>query len=191
VERIRGVWDAKGVTPQLAVLHCVSSYPAPDEEANLRAIPGIAELGVVPGYSDHTLGIDACVAAVALGAKVIEKHFTIANDYSDFRDHQLSANPEDFAELVKRIRRTEDLLGGVKKVIAPCESAMVERVRRGIAAARDLVAGDRIMAEDLLWLRPRGEFIPGQEKELIGRILRKPVQAGSPFCAADLKAIDA
>src|SRR6185503_15501956 len=86
---------------QIAFLHCVSSYPVPPAEANLAAIPLLAaELGCTVGYSDHTTGPEACFLAVALGARIIEKHFTLDKHFSDFRDHQLSADPSEMRQIV-------------------------------------------------------------------------------------------
>ena len=98
------------------LLHCVTQYPAEDTEANLRAIRALAKAfpGCGTGYSDHTLGIDAPVAAVALGAGVIEKHFTLSKSLPG-TDHLLSATPEEFSEMVRRIRRLETLLGREEK----------------------------------------------------------------------------
>jgi len=102
--------------PSVCVLHCVTQYPAEDAEANLRAIPALAKAfpDRETGYSDHTLGIDAPVAAVALGARVIEKHFTLSKSLPG-TDHLLSATPEEFSEMARRIRRLETLLGREEK----------------------------------------------------------------------------
>ncbi len=86
------------------------------------------------GYSDHTLGIDAVVLAVAAGARVVEKHFTLDKQYSDFRDHQLSADPAELGELVRRIREAETLLGDAQKRVQPSEEAGVSAFRRSVAA---------------------------------------------------------
>jgi sialic acid synthase SpsE len=96
----------------MAILHCVSSYPVPPEQANVAAVKFLAEhLDCTMGYSDHTLGIEACLIAVALGAQIIEKHFTLDKQYSSFRDHQLSADPAELALLVQKIAQTRLLLG--------------------------------------------------------------------------------
>lgn len=108
----------------LAVLHCVSAYPVPDTQAELRAISALAfdcdDCEV--GYSDHTIGIDAAPLAVALGARIIEKHFTLDHDYSDFRDHAISVTPAEFALMVQRIRAAESMLGQPVKRVQPCEA---------------------------------------------------------------------
>ena len=97
----------------LALLHCVSAYPVNPSDANLSAIRTLAEKfpSTTIGYSDHTIGNEAAILAVAAGARIIEKHFTIDRNYSEFRDHQLSADPTSMAELVTKIRDAEILLG--------------------------------------------------------------------------------
>lgn len=175
---IRGPWRVMGIDPGLVLLHCVSAYPAPASEANLRAIAALASLGVTVGYSDHTLGVGAAPMAVALGARVIEKHFTIAHDHSDFRDHKLSADPAQLKELVERVREANVLLGdGIKRVM-PSEIETAKAARRSIVAIRDLPAGHVLAPGDLTWLRPAGGLPPGRESALIGRRLRRSVPAG-------------
>ena len=103
--------------PNKYLMHCVTQYPCKDEEANLRAILTLQKEFKFPvGYSDHTIGIDACVASVSLGASVIEKHFTFDKDCSEGTDHVLSATPGEFKDMVEKIKRVENMLGdGVKK----------------------------------------------------------------------------
>lgn len=114
----------------LAILHCVTQYPIEDHEANLLAIPTLAHAfpGRLVGYSDHALGLEACLLAVALGARVIEKHFTLGKTLPG-TDHVLSATPDELAELVRGVRRAEALLGDGTKAPAPRESAIREAVR--------------------------------------------------------------
>lgn len=171
--------DADQGRKDLCVLHCVSSYPTPSVEANLRAISSLRTMVDGPvGYSDHTNGIEAAFLAVGLGAVVIEKHFTLDKNFSDFRDHQLSADPSDLRELVERVRLAEDLLGdGVKRPM-PCEEETVIAMRRSIAAGTDLLAGTVVTAEHLTWVRPAGGLPPGEEAALLGRRLRRDVSRG-------------
>ena len=176
---IRRVWSERKINESIATLHCVTSYPVPPEEANLAAIQTLKErFGGVVGYSDHTIGIEAAVIAAILGARIIEKHFTFNNTYSDFRDHQLSADPRDFSEMVRRIRQAQVLLGQGGKVIQPCEQANQPAVRRSIVARRDLPRGSLITQADLDWIRPGGGLSPGNEYLLIGRRLARAVSAG-------------
>lgn len=185
---ITRTWQAVGApTDQLALLHCVASYPAPAADANLRAITDLQRLGVVPGYSDHTLGINAVVGAVALGARVVEKHFTINKNHSAFRDHQLSADPADLKEMVLRIREMNQMLGGAQKVVAPSEKDNVVRMRRSIVAKHPLKAGHALALSDLDWVRPGGGVAPGKEAELTGKQLTRDVAKGEQILLGDLK----
>lgn len=185
---VETVWRSRGITQSLAILHCVSSYPAPPAEINLAVLPRLAaELGCTIGYSDHTDGIEASVLAVALGARIIEKHFTLDKHYSDFRDHQLSADPAEMKRLVAEIARAETLLGRPEKRLQPCEEAVAKVARRSIAAVRDLPAGHVITREDLMWIRPAGGLKPGQEATLVGRRLRRAVQAADQLLRADVE----
>ena len=173
--RFRGLED-------VALLHAVTAYPTEPADANLRAIPALAAaLGVTVGYSDHTLGIEACVAAAALGARILEKHVTLDPVPSDFRDHALAARPEELAELVRRVRAVETMLGEPEKRAQPAELEIREAVRRSIAARRDLPKGHTLASEDVVWLRPGGGFEPGREDEIVGRVLARDVAAGELF----------
>ncbi len=178
-QAIDAVWGDAGVTPGLAILHCVASYPVPETQANLRAIPALAEAfpDVAAGYSDHTAGITAALAAVSLGARVIEKHFTIDNNYSDFRDHQLSADPETLKHLVAGVREVEAMLGNGDLGTQPCESDGIEAMRRSIVARHDIPAGTTIGADDITWVRPGGGIPPGDEDKVVGRTAKRDITA--------------
>jgi N-acetylneuraminate synthase/N,N'-diacetyllegionaminate synthase len=185
-EFIEDLWHRRGLEGQLALLHCVSAYPTPDGEANLAAIRTLARLGCTVGYSDHTLGLEAAVLAVALGARVVEKHFTLDHHLSDFRDHRLAADPEEMAELVRRIRQAEQMLGGGDKKVQPCEEPSRGAARRGLVAARDLPAGTVLAREHLDWLRPRRGLAPGREHLVLGRRLRRALRRGQPITPAEV-----
>ena len=120
--------------------HCVSAYPVETNDANLGAISSLYEkfsdkLSI--GYSDHTLGLEAATLAVALGARIIEKHFTIDRHYSDFRDHQLSADPGMMSELVTKIRNCETYLGDGKLEPRKVELILSRIVRRSIETRKN------------------------------------------------------
>ncbi len=179
---VERVWAEEGVVQELAVLHCVSSYPVPPAEANLAAIRHLQqEFGATVGYSDHTLGIEAAALSVAVGARIVEKHFTLDKQYSDFRDHQLSADPSELRQLVERIRVIETLLGGGRKVPQPSEDAAQTALRRSVAAGRDLPAGTTLTWNDITWLRPGGGVPPGREAAVLGRTVACPVRRGQPL----------
>jgi sialic acid synthase SpsE len=182
VERVRA--DA---SESLALLHCVSAYPAEPSQLNLLAIPFLAErFPYAIGYSDHALGSTAALAAVALGARIVEKHFTLEGLESDFRDHALSATPSQMSELVRAIAELEQMLGSPAKEVEPGEAGIAEAIRRSIAAAGDLEAGRTIEPADLMWVRPGTGLRPGQESELVGRTLRVPKRLGELMLAEDV-----
>jgi sialic acid synthase SpsE len=183
---IEGAWAARGVAGQLALLHCVTCYPVPPADANLRAMAELGKLGVTVGYSDHTLGVEAAVLSVALGARIVEKHFTIDHHHSSFRDHQLSADPDQMAELVRRVAQAEELLGTGGKAVGRCEEAGAQGARRSLVAAADLPAGARLAWEHLDWLRPGGGLAPGEEGPLLGRALARALRRGEMILPADL-----
>jgi sialic acid synthase SpsE len=180
---------ARGSREQLALLHCVSGYPAPPDEQNLLAIGLLTERydGWTVGFSDHTIGLDAAPLAVAAGARIVEKHFTLDKNLSDFRDHQLSTDPAELRELVARIRAAERLAGRREKVVQVAEQPLVVAARRSIAAAGEFAAGHRLRDEDLTWLRPGDGLRPGHEPELVGRPLRRAVAFGDPLGLADVE----
>src|SRR3989344_1278415 len=181
VDFVRREWRRADIQQgQLALLHCVAAYPVPMEQASLRSISYLQQQfpTLTIGYSDHTDGIEAAVLAVALGARIIEEHFTLDKQYSDFRDHQLSSDPMDMTRLITQIRAAEHMLGRVEKKLMPSEATMPAAIRRSIVAARDLPAGHVVSIDDLIWLRPAGGLSPGQEELLLGKNLTQPVQAG-------------
>ena len=173
-------WENKKINSEFYFTHCVSSYPVPDDQANISLIPNLIEKypKAIIGYSDHTIGIEACLLAVSLGAKLIEKHFTIDNDFSNFRDHQLSSNPNEFQSLVKSIRRIELMKGTGEFKLQPCEKLNIKSTKRSIAANKDLKAGGIILKEDITWLRPGDGFKIGEENLILGRLIKKPIKKG-------------
>jgi N-acetylneuraminate synthase/N,N'-diacetyllegionaminate synthase len=181
---LRSEWQRQGIAdPGLALLHCVVSYPTPHKDANLGAIEALRTLGETVGYSDHTLGIDAAVAAVAMGARVVEKHFTLDKNFSSFRDHQLSADPAELTELVLRVRMVDEMRGRTEKRVVEVEQPALRAVRRGAYAARDLAAGASLTTGDVDYLRPRAGLSPAEIEARIGTKLAKPVSKGEAFTA--------
>ncbi len=161
------------------MLHCVSEYPAPDQAVNLRKMDGLRELtGYLVGFSDHSLGITAALGAAALGACVIEKHFTLDRDLPG-PDHRFSADPAELAALVRDVRRVESQLGSPAIRPTQGEIAMRRTARRSIVAARDLPAGRVIAAADLAYRRPGDGLLPFEAPRLIGRRLGRAVAAGT------------
>ena len=167
--------------PGLAFLHCVVSYPTPEDQAFLSNIDSIKQLQVTPGYSDHTIGTKAAELSVACGAKILEKHFTLNKNYSDFRDHQLSADPKDLDNLCSAVRNVEKLLGSSQSLMQECEKENEIAVRRSISTKHNMVAGQIVDFDDLCWLRPGDGLAPGLEDSIVGKKLTIPVLQGMPL----------
>lgn len=175
----RGVDTARGVgNDKLVVLQCTSLYPAPMALTNLRAMKTMRDaFHVLTGYSDHTLGDTAACASVALGACMIEKHFTLSRDLPG-PDHAFAMEPHEFAEMMARIRDTEAALGdGVKNGPRPEEQEMAEKVRRSLHAARDIEPGETITAEMLCVKRPGHGVPPYLRPHVVGRTARRRIEA--------------
>ncbi|MEX0692946.1 MAG: N-acetylneuraminate synthase family protein [Rhodospirillales bacterium] len=183
VATVAKVWGVDRDPADLGLLHCVSNYPTAPENANIGAVSSLkaAFPERTVGYSDHTIGIEAARLAVGAGARIIEKHFTIANDHSEFRDHQLSADPKTMKQLVETIREASLLMGSGKIEMAASEVEIAPAIRRSIVAARHLDGGHRITHEDLLWTRPGTGMGPGREHEIVGKRLKAPMAEGDPF----------
>lgn len=179
VDWVRAEIGDAALADRLVLMHCVAAYPAPIEQANLRSIPFLAERYRVPtGYSNHVIGIEACLAAVALGAPVLEVHFTDCKTGRTFRDHALSCDPDDLARLAALAPRIRAGLGRFAKEPMPVEEEGRTLLRKGVVAAADLPAGRLLGEEDLMYARPASEFPAAALPELAGRRLLGPVGRG-------------
>ncbi|MER7246072.1 pseudaminic acid synthase [Kribbella sp. NPDC000426] len=165
---------------QIIVLSCTASYPAPPEQSNLRGIPVLRDaLDVQVGLSDHTMGIGAAVAAVALGATVIEKHVTLKRVDGGV-DSAFSLEPWELELLVESTRVAQLSLG--KPVIGPKQAEEnVLRFRRSLYVTRDVRAGDPITSENVRSIRPAGGLAPDLFQQVNGRPFRTSVKAGTPL----------
>lgn len=153
----------------VTLLHCTTQYPAPMDAVNLRAMTTMAEAFSLPvGYSDHTLGLTVPVAAVALGARVIEKHFTLDRARQG-PDHAASLTPDELAAMVRAIRQTEVAMGSPDK--SPAATEMSNRVvaRRSLVAARSIRAGEKIGRDALTAKRPADGLSPMAAWDIVGR----------------------
>jgi N,N'-diacetyllegionaminate synthase len=162
---------------QLALLHCVSLYPASLADSNLKVIQTLREtFNLTVGYSDHTLGIESAIAALSLGARIVEKHFTLDKTRTTFRDHALSANPSELRRLADVMHQYDAMLGTGEKNMSEAEADMGVAARRSIVAARDLTAGTKLTANDLDCIRPRNGLPPSALSSLVGKKLLVPLQ---------------
>jgi N-acetylneuraminate synthase/N,N'-diacetyllegionaminate synthase len=171
--------------PPVALFHCVSSYPARPEDANLRAIATMrAAFGVPVGWSDHTLGIELPLAAVAAGATLVEKHLTLDRAMAG-PDHAASLEPAELGAMVAGIRTVEAALGSGEKRPVEAERAIAAVARKSLHWRRALQAGSLIAAEDLASLRPGTGLSPARQQELVGRRTARAVAAGAMVAADD------
>lgn len=167
----------------LVLLHCVSVYPAPDETLNLTAIQDLQAAYPYPvGYSDHSLGRTACIAAVALGARLIEKHFTLDRKLPG-GDNFMSSEPEEFAALVQEIRACEAMLGGRGKRPHPDEEGFRTRMRRRLVANVDIKVGQILTAELVGIKRPLESkgLSPEFFEMILGRRATRDIQRHEPI----------
>jgi N,N'-diacetyllegionaminate synthase len=170
----------------LTILHCTSNYPAAPSDVNLRAMRTIAEVTGMPvGYSDHTLGLAVSTAAVALGAAVIEKHFTLDVTLPG-PDHRASLTVEQLTDLVAQIRDVEVALGSAVKAPTAAELPVRAVARRSVTARRDLAPGHVLTLDDLILLRPASGIAPKHQDAVVGRTVLHAVQAGQPLTWNDL-----
>lgn len=158
----------RGGAGEVTLLHCNTEYPTPDEDANLRAICDLRDTFNCPvGYSDHTRGTEADVAAVALGAVVIEKHFTL-DKTMEGPDHKASLDVAELTEMVKAVRRTEALLGNGHKQVSASERKNIAIARKSIVAAKTIRAGELLTADNLTVKRPGDGISPMRWYEVLG-----------------------
>jgi N-acetylneuraminate synthase/N,N'-diacetyllegionaminate synthase len=171
--------------PPVALFHCVSSYPARVEDANLRAIGTMRAAFSVPvGWSDHTLGIELPLAAVAAGASLVEKHLTLDRTMAG-PDHAASLEPTAFRAMIEGIRTVEAALGSGDKRPVEAEQAIAAIARRSLHWRRSLPAGSLIDEGDLMAMRPGTGVSPARQQDVIGRRTRRAVTAGELLTAAD------
>jgi N-acetylneuraminate synthase/N,N'-diacetyllegionaminate synthase len=175
------------IRDQVVILHCLSEYPAPVEEVNLRAMDTLRQAFEVPvGFSDHTMGIDIPVAAVARRAVLVEKHFTLDRSLPG-PDHEASLEPEELAELVDAVRRTHAVLGDGIKRPQPSEEDNRTVIRKSLALAKTGSAGDVLDYSELAAVRPATGIAPTEIDKVTGRRLESDKPAGEPLTWEDLE----
>lgn len=177
IENAINVLVANGVSKDIiTVLHCNTEYPTPMKDVNLKAMLEIKEkFGVKVGYSDHTEGIEVPIAAVALGATVIEKHFTLDINMEG-PDHKASLEPSELKAMVKSIRNIEQALGTGHKTISESERKNIEIARKSIIAAKDIKKGEIFTEENITVKRPGNGISPMEWENVIGKVARRNFQ---------------
>lgn len=180
--------DAGARKEDLVVLHCNTEYPTPYEDVHLRAMTAMGrEFSVRVGYSDHTEGIEVPIAAVALGACLIEKHFTLDRNMVG-PDHKASLEPGELIKMVQSIRNIEKALGSAVKAPSPSEIKNRVIARKSLVALRDLPAGHVLTEEDITTKRPGTGISPMQIDKLVGRTLLRPIQEDDLFTSEHINA---
>lgn len=155
--------------PKISVLHCNTQYPTPYEDVNLKAMCTIKNaLGLEAGYSDHTLGIEVPIAAVAMGATIIEKHFTL-DKMMNGPDHKASLEPDELQKMVKAIRNIEKALGQKEKYVSQSEKENIEIARKSIVAKCRIKKGEKYSENNLTVKRPGNGISPMLWYEVIGK----------------------
>ncbi|GFK94844.1 N,N'-diacetyllegionaminic acid synthase [Fundidesulfovibrio magnetotacticus] len=171
----------------LALFQCTSQYPAPYAQLHLRVMETLkARYGVPVGFSDHSQGIHVPVAAAALGAAMVEKHFTLSRNLPGV-DHAASIEPHELAEMVRQIRDVEAALGSAEKTVQPEELANAANMRRSLMAARPLKAGALLTLDDVTAKRPGTGLPPSELHRLLGRRLKVDMAEEDLF---DLSQVD-
>lgn len=171
----------------LALLHCVSNYPCADASLNLNVINTLKQAFQLPvGYSDHSLGLEAAVISVALGAKIIEKHFTLDKSLPG-PDHLASSTPCEFSALAMSVRRAEKMLGSPVKECQEEERHMKIVSRKSIVMSRSLQAGEVIRPEDLALKRPGTGLLAREIENLVGRRTVREIKKGRQIFFSDIQ----
>lgn len=158
---------------QITILHCNTEYPTPFSDVNLKAMLEIGEkFDVKIGYSDHTRGIEVPIAAVALGATIIEKHFTLDRNMEG-PDHKASLEPDELKDMVNAIRNIEQALGSGHKTVSGSERKNMEVARKSIVAARFIKAGEMLTEDNLAVKRPGNGLSPMRWNDAVGSIAKR------------------
>ncbi|MHA1572213.1 MAG: N-acetylneuraminate synthase [Alphaproteobacteria bacterium] len=190
VDEAMSVVEAAGCE-DVAILHCVSSYPTAPEEVNLRAMATMSQaFGRPVGFSDHTIGIDITLAAVAMGAALIEKHFTLDKTLPG-PDHRASLEPGELVRMMAGIRAVESALGNGRKVPAESEADCRAVARRSLFVLDDVAPGEVINSAKVIALRPGGGISPRDADAVCGRRAARVIKGGEMLQWQDLEAVSA
>ena len=176
----------KNINKNLILLHCVSNYPVKIEEANTKSVKFLKDkFNLYVGYSNHVIGINACLTAICQGAKVIEFHFT-DNKNRKFRDHQLSLIKSEVKKLIYLGNLFNKLMGSYNKKVTLNAKSDKKIYSKGIIFSRDVKKNKRIKVKDLSYARPAKYFSANDIKKIIGKKLKKPAKSGFMVRKTDL-----
>tara|TARA_B110000008_G_C16941468_1_gene552634 strand:+ start:405 stop:1394 length:990 start_codon:yes stop_codon:yes gene_type:complete len=173
---------------KLSFLHCVSMYPAPISNINLSSINYLKKkFNIRIGYSDHSIGYTIPVLSVLYGAQIIEKHFTLDNNFSNFRDHKLALNPEDMKNMVQIIRNLETIKGNGADIVSKEERVNYKILRRSYYFKKNLKKGNEVSDNDLKYVRPYSSIGSSNIGLIIGKKLKKDVKINTLIKSSLLK----
>ena len=181
IKEIMKLSKSKLALKKINFLHCVSSYPVEYKNANLKRIVELKRQwpNLKFGYSDHTIGIEACLAARVLGAEIIEKHFTLDKNFSNFRDHSLSADPNDMEKLVLGIKNIENMTSNYSKFLSKDEKENKEIMRRHPFAKKNIKKGEIIDYRNIKFLRPKFPSKPVNLNLFLGKKINRNIDKNS------------
>lgn len=188
MEEIRTALDVleQNGAGQISLLHCNTEYPTPFEDVNLRAMQTMEEtFGKPVGYSDHTVGIEVPVAAAAMGAVIIEKHYTLDKNMEG-PDHKASLNPKELKEMVTAVRNIEKAMGDGVKTPSPSEKKNIDIARKSIVARKAIKKGDILTEDNLAAKRPGSGISPMRWFDVLGRVAKKDYEADEMIIFEDL-----
>ena len=186
VEHVVNIYSEEG-NSNVVLLHAVSNYPCSDESLNLRVMHTLAKSFSLPvGFSDHSEGYLGAVLSIAMGAKVIEKHFTLDKSMAG-PDHKASSTPLEFAELVRNARRAEQMLGSARKICQPEERQMATVSRKSLTLARDIKSGETLKDVDVQLMRPGSGIDASHISKIVGQLVRIDLNAGHQLRWSDIE----
>lgn len=180
VKIIKSKWKGEFSEKNLSILHCISEYPAEINNINLNTINFLKETfpNQTIGFSDHTIGFEASIYAKFSGAKIIEKHFTLDNNFSNFRDHKLSLNPKNLSLFVKKIKEADKIYGDKKKIIQKNEKKNLKSLRRKIYIMSDIKKSKKIKRDHILHIRSSLGIYSNFQKKIVGKKTKKFIKKG-------------
>ncbi|RYE56348.1 MAG: N-acetylneuraminate synthase, partial [Sphingobacteriales bacterium] len=176
----------KAGNENVILLQCITQYPTPFHASNLMAMKAFADtFGCLVGYSDHTPGLAVPLGAVALGGRVIEKHFTDDKSRTG-PDHSFAMDLKDFSQMATEIRNLEAALGSTWKRVEACEADTVVLQRRGLTTKKDIKKGEKLSLENTELLRPQKGLLPKESKNVMGKFVNHDIPAGTPVTWEDI-----
>lgn len=189
VNFVRKIKKKNKLKNKVILLHCVSDYPAKMQNLNLNSIKYLSEKykDFIIGYSDHSKGIEACKIALLLGANVIEKHFTLDKNQSDFRDHKFSATPKEMKRLILYKNDLEKILGQKKILISQNEKKNIKFMRRSIYASRNIMVNEKITLKNTKFVRPGFGITPNKFNLINGKKVKRHIYKNNPIKLNDVK----